>query len=277
MPRLACTQLRRAGIAFSARCVQTRAAFTRALDEFAPDVVLADFRLPAFDGGTALELARRARPELPVIIVSGHLSDAEAVELLGAGASDFVLKDRLARLAPAVRRALEGAREHRLRLAGERDRDERLTRTQAQLAALAAIAPSPALANGDVWPIRENVWQHHERLDGSGYPRGLQGDAILLESRILAVADVLEAVASHRPYRPARGTAAALQVIVDGRGTHFDERVADACVRRYGNGQPLSATPAAATAAGAHAPAGGSPSCSTPRSRTAKVLESALG
>src|SRR5512141_2465621 len=61
------------------------------------------------------------------------------------------------------------------------------------------------------WPIAQFVLQHHERLDGSGYPQGLKGDAILLEARIISVADVIEAMASHRPYRPALGIDAALQ------------------------------------------------------------------
>jgi len=77
--------------------------------------------------------------------------------------------------------------------------------------------------------IVEMVYQHHERLDGSGYPRGISGDAILLGARIIAVADVVEAMASHRPYRAARGTATALQEIVRQRGSAFDSRVVDIC------------------------------------------------
>jgi PAS domain S-box-containing protein/putative nucleotidyltransferase with HDIG domain len=67
------------------------------------------------------------------------------------------------------------------------------------------------------WPIAEIIYQHHERMDGSGYPRGLKGDAILVEARILAVADVVEAMASHRPYRPSLGVEAALQEIDERR------------------------------------------------------------
>jgi len=83
------------------------------------------------------------------------------------------------------------------------------------------------------WPIEEMIHQHHERLDGSGYPRGLKGDQILLESRILAVADIVEAMASHRPYRPALGTERALQEVVNGSGTLFDKRAVDACVSLF--------------------------------------------
>ena len=83
------------------------------------------------------------------------------------------------------------------------------------------------------WPIADMVFQHHERLDGSGYPRGLKKDQIILEARILAVADTLEAMASHRPYRVALGLDAALKVIKEGRGTLFDESVVDACLRLF--------------------------------------------
>ena len=75
------------------------------------------------------------------------------------------------------------------------------------------------------------VLQHHERLDGSGYPRGLQGDELMPETRILAVADVVEAMSSHRPYRAALGTEAALAEIRDGAGTRYDADVAAACER----------------------------------------------
>ena len=75
--------------------------------------------------------------------------------------------------------------------------------------------------------------QHHERIDGSGYPSGLSGDALLLESRILAVADVVEAMASHRPYRAALGIEAALDEIAAQRGISFDADVVDACLRVF--------------------------------------------
>ena len=83
------------------------------------------------------------------------------------------------------------------------------------------------------WPVAQMVLEHHERFDGSGYPQGLRGEAILLEARILAVADVVEAMASHRPYRPALGIEAALEEVRAKRGTAFDERVADACLTLF--------------------------------------------
>ena len=83
------------------------------------------------------------------------------------------------------------------------------------------------------WPVATIVAQHHERMDGSGYPGGLRGDEILHEARILAVADVVEAMASYRPYRPALGVEAALEEIEQRRGVLYDPDVADACLRLF--------------------------------------------
>ena len=81
------------------------------------------------------------------------------------------------------------------------------------------------------WPIADIAHQHHERLDGSGYPQGLKGDEICMEVRIIAVADVVEAMSSHRPYRPALGMEAALNEIKTQRGVLFDSKVVDACLK----------------------------------------------
>jgi HD-GYP domain-containing protein (c-di-GMP phosphodiesterase class II) len=81
------------------------------------------------------------------------------------------------------------------------------------------------------WPVARTVLEHHERMNGSGYPNGLTGDNMLLESRILAVADVVESMASYRPYRPALGIDAALNEIEKNRGTLYDNAVVDACLR----------------------------------------------
>ncbi len=83
------------------------------------------------------------------------------------------------------------------------------------------------------WPLADIVYQHHERMDGSGYPRNLKGDEILMEARILAVADVVEAMASHRPYRPAIGLNAALEEIENHKGTLYDTDVVDTCLRLF--------------------------------------------
>ncbi|MCX5821261.1 MAG: PAS domain S-box protein [Deltaproteobacteria bacterium] len=83
------------------------------------------------------------------------------------------------------------------------------------------------------WPLAEIVYQHHERMDGSGYPRNLKGEEILIEARILSVADVVEAMASHRPYRPGLGIDAALNEIEKNKGIFYDDAVADACLRLF--------------------------------------------
>jgi putative two-component system response regulator len=82
-------------------------------------------------------------------------------------------------------------------------------------------------------PVAEIVLQHHERINGSGYPKGLKGAEILLEARVLAVADVVEAMASHRPYRPAKGIDAALEEIEKTKGGLYDPGVVDACLRLF--------------------------------------------
>ena len=83
------------------------------------------------------------------------------------------------------------------------------------------------------WPVAEIVYQHHEKMDGSGYPRGLSGDAILPEARVLAVADIVEAMASYRPYRPALGIDFALEEIQKQSGTQLDAVIVDACVKLF--------------------------------------------
>ncbi|MBN1472324.1 MAG: HD-GYP domain-containing protein [Syntrophaceae bacterium] len=83
------------------------------------------------------------------------------------------------------------------------------------------------------WPLAEIVYQHHERMDGSGYPRNLKGDEIIMEARILAVSDVVEAMASHRPYRPSLGIEAALEEIRKNKGILYDNDVAEACLRLF--------------------------------------------
>jgi len=84
-----------------------------------------------------------------------------------------------------------------------------------------------------LWPIAEIVLQHHERIDGSGYPQGLKGNKILLEARIIGVADVVEAMSSHRPYRPAKGIGAALEEISQNKGILYDPEVVDICLELF--------------------------------------------
>jgi putative two-component system response regulator len=316
-------QLRQSGLAFTAERVETRAAFAQALERFGPHVVICDYKLPGFDGRSALRLVNQQPVRPPVIVVSGALTDEEAVDLVKAGAADFVLKDRLARLGSAVQRAVaeaEGALARRAaeaavrreRALAERERqihEESIRRSleesihavaravekrdpytaghQCRVAHLAGVigrelglpadrvrglefaagihdlgkiaVPAEILSKPGrltrpeyelvkhhaqagyeilqdvrfVWPVAQMIRQHHERLDGSGYPCGLMGDRILPEAKIIAVADVVEAMAGRRPYRAALGIEAALMEISRGRGAQYDAAAADACLRLF--------------------------------------------
>jgi putative two-component system response regulator len=301
--------LREAGLHFILTRVENGEDFIEAIVNSVPEIVLVDCKLPNFDGLTAIGLIRTMDADLPVITVTGTLSDEAAVQLIRAGANDYVLKDRLARLPSAVQRAVteaEGRRErkrieHALResdanlreslkfavkaistalemrdpyTAGHQRRVAELATAIARelgmgdsqieglsLAAAihdigkisipAEVLTKPArltsveyqLIQGHVesgyeiikdakflWPIGDIILQHHERLNGSGYPNGLKGDAILLEARIVAVADVVESMLSHRPYRPALGLDAAMAEIEAGKGILYDPAVVDVCV-----------------------------------------------
>ena len=88
---------------------------------------------------------------------------------------------------------------------------------------------------GFPWPVEQIALQHHERIDGSGYPNGLKGDEILLEARIVAVADVIESMSTHRPYRPGRGLEVALAEIERGIDTAYDRNVVNCCLQLFRN------------------------------------------
>jgi len=83
------------------------------------------------------------------------------------------------------------------------------------------------------WPVAQIVLQHHERMDGSGYPQGLKNDEILIEARIIGVADVVDAMSSHRPYRPTLGIDKALEEISQNRGILYDPEVVDICIMLF--------------------------------------------
>jgi PAS domain S-box-containing protein len=432
-------ELRKLGIPFTLRRVETRDDFTRALEEFSPDIILSDYNLPDFGGMEALEIVRNKYPDIPVIMVTGALPDIEAVGLIHAGAKDYVLKDRLARLGAAVQRVLSMEQGIRARKAAEKslreseakfrslvestsdwiweidehgvytysspqvlgmlgysaeevigktpfdlmtpedagriremfapiaearkhfrllenanlhkngqvvyletsgtpmfdthgvfkgyrgiDRDiterkvaekerrasaekleqillqtiEAIAATveardpytaghQQRVALLASAIASEMGLSAEIihgislaasihdlgkirvpaeilskpgrlnqieyelvkghsqtgydiikhiqfpLPIAQMVLQHHERLDGSGYPQGLKDAQILLEAKILAVADVVEAMSSHRPYRPSLGMDAALEEISKNRGVYYDPEVVDSCIALF--------------------------------------------
>jgi putative nucleotidyltransferase with HDIG domain len=87
------------------------------------------------------------------------------------------------------------------------------------------------------WPVAEIVYQHHENIDGTGYPRGLNGEDILIEAQIIRVADVVEAMSSHRPYRAALGLEAAIEELFIGRGKKYNQEAVDACVKIFKEGK----------------------------------------
>ncbi len=106
-------ELRKAEISFSSKRVETREDFIKALEEDAPDLILSDHTLPSFDGMEALKIAKEKFPDVPFIFVTGSLGEEGAIETLKSGATDYVLKDNLSRLAPSVRRALREAEERK--------------------------------------------------------------------------------------------------------------------------------------------------------------------
>lgn len=297
--------LRKGNLKFTPRRAGNKVEFVQILEEIKPDIVLSDYKLPDFNGLAAVKLVREMHPDVPVIVVTGCIGDEAAVELIKAGANDYVLKDRLARLPYAVERALAEAAEHRERKRAQLALQQSLKSTIVALASTmelrdvytaghqrrvselaAAIAEemklpahqiegitigaalhdlgkmmvpleilskpgrllpieyqlvqSHAQAGYEVlkpidfpWPIALMVQQHHERLDGTGYPLGLRDNEIIQEAKVLAVADVVESMMSHRPYRPGLGIDVALAEIEKGKGAIYDSTVVDACTTLF--------------------------------------------
>ncbi|MBI3601098.1 MAG: response regulator [Nitrospinae bacterium] len=104
-------ELRQAKIPFSLKRVYLKESFIKSLDEFSPDIILADYTLPSFDGMTALTISKERRPDIPFIFVSGTIGEGVAIDALKLGAVDYVYKNRLSKLVPAVKRALREIKE----------------------------------------------------------------------------------------------------------------------------------------------------------------------
>jgi PAS domain S-box-containing protein len=161
-------ELRKAGLVFIAQVVQNKAAFLEALATFSPDVLLADYSLPGFDGLTALSLAHQQLPEVPGIIVSGAIGEERAIEALKAGATDYVLKNRLNRLGPIVNRTLREARQ----LSDKKRAQEELARHQEWLRVTltsigdAVITTDTAGRITFLNPVAESLtgWGHNEAV-----------------------------------------------------------------------------------------------------------------
>jgi len=161
-------ELRKAGIDFTMRLVDTEEGFQLEIETRTPDVILADFSLPSFDGLTALKLARKIAPETPFIFVSGAMGEEVAVETLKEGATDYVLKQRLARLGAAVERALEEREVRRQRRQAEervRESEERF-RTLFQTAGsfIGVVTPGGRLLEINQEAEKVTGWQRQEIL-----------------------------------------------------------------------------------------------------------------
>src|SRR3981081_2959561 len=102
-------ELKRGGLDFQSRRVQTESDFRRELDEFQPHLIISDFSMPQFDGPTALAITRESHPDIPFIFMSGTIGENVAVDMLKAGADDYVMKNNLVRLLPAIERELREA------------------------------------------------------------------------------------------------------------------------------------------------------------------------
>jgi putative two-component system response regulator len=295
--------LRKAGFEVTDQCVMTEAAMQVALQEQSWDLVVCDYTLPRFTPYRALELLRASDQDIPLIVFSGAVQEDVAVELLKAGASDFITKDRMPRLILAVRRELrekEQRAQHRLELeiayeqtimAWGKALELRDTYTQGhtlrvtdlvlRLARIFDISgpqfkniyrggllhdigkmaiPDAILMKRDVLTSDEKKimemhpvlayellspiaflrasldipYCHHEKWNGSGYPRGLMGNEIPFAARLFSVADVYDALSNDRPYRLSWAKPKVIEYLQEERRRSFDPEVVDRFIGMVG-------------------------------------------
>jgi putative two-component system response regulator len=302
-------ELRRGGFDPVHQRVQTAADMRSALDRESWDLVISDHSVPQFNSTAALALLRGTGRDIPFIIVSGTIGEEAAVEAMRAGANDYIVKGRLARLDPAIRREITEAHHRRARREAEQALQERDRRAALELAEAydatlegwaralelrdreteghsrrvteltlrlarfigaseedcahirrgsllhdigkmvipdaillkaspltpdeaALMRKHPTFAYQLLAPIAylqpalDIPYCHHEKWDGSGYPRGLKGEAIPLAARIFAPADIWDALRSERRYRPAWPLARVRDHIGSVAGTHLDPEIA---------------------------------------------------
>ena len=301
--------LRRNGFDVTFERVDKETEMIRALDTQDWDVVISDYNLPQFDAVRALELSRQYDPDIPFIVVSGAIGEETAVSLMRSGVCDYVLKQNLNRLYPAITRELDTAKMKRESRIADRNlktaffdlvetvsravgsRDPYTADHQRRVAVLArevgkqlglpeniveglyiggllhdigkiSIPESLLSRPGELgkeewdlmrthpqrgyeilkdtqlpWPTAEMALHHHERLDGSGYPDGISCDELTPEIRVLGVCDVVEAMLSHRPYRPARTDEETLDEIKGGSGTKYAPEVVDVIAPMIASGR----------------------------------------
>ncbi len=305
-------ELQKGGFDPLVRRVERAETLSAALSQGVWDVVLVDYVMPNFSAPQALQLFQQRGLDLPFIVVSGSASEEIMVEVMKAGAHDYISKAKLTRLVPAIKRELRETQVRRARRHAEEEmhksydqmrrmlegivyalatttekRDpytaghqKRVSKLACQIAHKIGLAearaeglriaallhdigkicvPTEILGRtGEItssefeiikthpqvaqdilkeinfpWPVGDIILSHHEKLNGSGYPAGLAGEQIPLEARILTVADVVEAMSSHRPYRPARRLSEALTELANNRGLLFDPLIVDSCITLF--------------------------------------------
>ena len=305
-------QLKKGGFLPRYGRVDDAASMKNALADKHWDVILCDYAMPHFDVVSALDSLKQANLDIPLIIVSASSGDEIESQCMRLGAKDFVYKNNLTRLCPAIKRELEAAEArkkcewlnnelqqamHKLQNVHEtiiqfmvsaiEARDPYKNGHQMRCANLACAIAAEMGLNQDIidgiriagsihdigkltipaellakpsrltdiefslikehsqsgyemlkdvrssWPLARIVHQHHERMNGSGYPQKLRGEEILTEARILAVSDVVESMTSDRSYRSSMGLEAALQEIRENGGILYDKNVADVCLKLF--------------------------------------------